>query len=215
MKTLSIDTLIGELAEKNFDFLEHHLASNKGSSMGENLNIALVRLVSEEHDTESVRWLIEHGADPNYQSNSTSVLEELVKYVDANTTAEIDLLVRNGLHAARFPESLIACVRSKVDVAMHTLSEDVNIQSVISQLLAAGVNPNFQDDDGNTCLHEAVRYYYSRIDFCPGFDLIPILLSHGASPTVSNNDGATPLDLATFNNDQRTIRQLQSAMHEI
>jgi FOG: Ankyrin repeat len=55
-------------------------------------------------------------------------------------------------------------------------------------VVGCGVDPNIQDNDGNTPLHRAV--IRSRRE------IIKLLLEHGADPNIQNNYGGTPLHYA-------------------
>ncbi len=58
----------------------------------------------------------------------------------------------------------------------------------IKAILNSGLNPNKQDDTGNTALHDAVRD--------GGLGVIRTMLKLGGDMTLENNKGETPLDLA-------------------
>lgn len=64
----------------------------------------------------------------------------------------------------------------------------------IKLLLKNGANLNIKYDFGYTSLHWAVLFYYRSPD------MIKSLLEAGADPTIENEDGKTPLDLANEKN---------------
>jgi len=65
-------------------------------------------------------------------------------------------------------------------------------------LLDTGANPNWPDERyGNTPLHKAVSEKQ--------YEFTNLLLSRGASQEIKNNEGLTPLDLATKLNDSRLV----------
>ena len=59
---------------------------------------------------------------------------------------------------------------------------------VVRLLLKRGVDPNIQDQYGDTPLHIAAHGGHD--------DVVKLLLEYGADPTVKDKDGRTPLDLA-------------------
>jgi len=81
--------------------------------------------------------------------------------------------------------------------------------NAVQKMLNAGVDPNGQDEDGNTALHLAFDKVI--VDAVPGLEsLIPIpeeeirratnnvvwhLILYGANLTTKNNDGVTAADL--------------------
>jgi len=64
--------------------------------------------------------------------------------------------------------------------------------TVAPVLLAHGADPNWQDNNGDTAMHRAIR---SRVVVNPAI-FIKILLDAGADPTLRNHEGRTPLEEA-------------------
>ena len=57
-----------------------------------------------------------------------------------------------------------------------------------------GADPNIQNKDGITPLHDAASY--SRLNIALKYDpleVVKLLLEHGADPNIQNKDGSTPL----------------------
>jgi len=61
-----------------------------------------------------------------------------------------------------------------------------NLARVKRLVIDCGVDPNVQDDDGDTPLHLAAWNGYLTI--------VKFLLEHGADPNIQDDDGDTPLD---------------------
>jgi hypothetical protein len=77
----------------------------------------------------------------------------------------------------------------------------------VKLLLARGgdaLELNTADNRGDTVLHEAARTNRAEI--------VAFLLQAGADPTIPNNNGHTPLDLARFAGHQPRIALLQSSL---
>ncbi|KAM7381020.1 hypothetical protein PAMA_012045 [Pampus argenteus] len=74
--------------------------------------------------------------------------------------------------------------------------------AVTEELLSSSVSVNAVDYKGNTALH----YVCQR----KSHHLVPLLLHRNAATDIKNNDGETPLDIATrlkFNNIVRLLRK--------
>ena len=115
----------------------------------------------------------------------------------------------------------LACVVGNIEVVLQVLRLGVNVNTglplilvcsgaaaplnnararvrIAELLLDNGVDPNLQDDSGNTALHYAVFHQHTA--------LVRLLISRGANPIVLNNSRQTPLRMATsrdvFVNDE-------------
>ena len=72
-----------------------------------------------------------------------------------------------------------------------------HFEDVALQLIAKGVEIDAQDDDGNAPLHLAVLYANPA--------MIRFLITRGASLTIANSAGKTPIQLATELNISEAI----------
>lgn len=75
--------------------------------------------------------------------------------------------------------------RSLLEIAAYTNKIDL-----AKLLLKKNVNVNYQDNDGWTALHFAVRQGHAK--------LAKLLLDHGADPNLEDMDGRTPVGFAEF-----------------
>ena len=66
----------------------------------------------------------------------------------------------------------------------------------IKRLLVAGANPNAKSPNGNTMLHLVVLALPANDT---SVELVKLLLSKGADPAITNNEGCTALDIANRN----------------
>ena len=73
---------------------------------------------------------------------------------------------------------------------------------IVGDLLAAGANVNTQDDDGNTALHDVVRWGYT--------DIVAQLLAAGADANIPNEDRETAFWLAVWAGNTECLRMLLS-----
>ncbi len=164
-------------------------------------------------DMEILRWLIARGADVNYRTDDNSynsVLEKASTFADANSLEALKLILASGIRKEEFPEAVWHCVDARVILGAHSNGEEKESQIALEMLLKAGFPVDFAPGEGgNTPLHEAVRYYHKNLDFCQAGDMVPILLSYGASPLARNAKGETPLDFAIRNEDAVNIALMQ------
>ena len=99
-------------------------------------------------------------------------------------------------------EGVMACVEKDADpnasgncgAWMRPLSVAARTadSNAIRALLKAGANPNAQDEDGDTALHDAARYGRAA-------DKLEALLEGGANPALRNNAGKLAWDYAREN----------------
>ena len=180
--------------------------------------------------SEIVSLLIEEGADVNQQENESGF--SALHYASGLNASEIigilleneadpNLRARNGstpLHsAARY--AFIQSTRALIDGGAVVDAPDnegltplmlfiktgnaYGVPRYFPLLLHNGADPNRQDNDGNSALHHAALAENS--------EAIPDLLKYGASLNLKNNNGQTPLDLATYG---LTKKALQTAADE-
>jgi hypothetical protein len=77
----------------------------------------------------------------------------------------------------------------------------------VKALFDANANPNVQDENGMTLLHQAVEMRDSK--------MVKLLLAYGADPNLINKNGSTPFDLAQKMNDERIIDILREKEEKI
>ena len=172
------------------------------------LNRALLYAVGIE-DVEIISWLIVRGADVNYKTPEESVLGKATTFVGPQSLEALAVILASGIRKSLFPDAVWHCVDARVIVSAHEIGDDKEAQSALKMLLGAGFPVDAADAHDNTPLHEAVRYYHKHLDFCQAGDMVPILLSYGASPLARNAKGETPLDFTIRNGDAVNIGLLQ------
>ena len=171
---------------------------------------------ARQQDTEIVRLLLEHGADPNARTEGG---ERTALHFGVGSIEVARLLLQHGaqvdarevvlwrpLSSGRTPLHM-AMGYGVDDVALLLLDQGADPRAVdgsdrtplhgaasrgmirtVRALLDAGVDINAQDDEGNTPLHSAARGSQG-----PTAEL---LLAHGANTQLQNADGRTAAELA-------------------
>lgn len=131
-----------------------------------------------------VRYLIEAGADVDGGSHGISSIEAAVS---VGVVPLIQCLVDAGASLAVEPYS---------QPLLHMATEHGR-GDVVESLLTAGVPADSQDDcDGTTALHWAVRTHDRHMQLCFNPPAVRALIRAGASPSVRNHSGESPMDVA-------------------
>lgn len=117
--------------------------------------------------------LVRRGVDVNATDiDGLTPLHEKCRIDDPKS---IDMLLKQGAATN---------ARSKHGITpLHIAASHFASNAIFDKLLASGANKDAKDDDGNTPLHLA-----AYIDHVNG---VKYLLSHGADPHITNNDGET------------------------
>jgi ankyrin repeat protein len=101
------------------------------------------------------------------------------KYLDADEQPLIDAIQKYG------PNTPVDTMNARL---LHYAVSN-NYYKTILILLAQGASVNIQDSSGNIPLHDAV--------FLHNFELVTLLLDHGADPLSANHYDVSPLNLAS------------------
>lgn len=106
----------------------------------------------------------------------------------------------NGAIEALMDLSDLSVINHKGQTPLH-ISLQLPSFWLTSIFTMAGVNINQKDNDGNTALH-----------FISNISEAEILIAHRADPRIKNNDGKTPIDIASDKglNDVATLLEKQS-----
>jgi cytohesin len=176
-----------------------------------------LHLASKYHDSSIVALLLKFGVDVDAQDNDgmTPLLlaPKSVLFDAARGTAVAQLLLEHG--------ASVHVWNKNGQTPLHLASQR-GLFSMIALLLDFGADKDAQDDDKMTPLHFAVHLSsepYPR--FCHGdsnhdkaVKVITLLLKHGVNVQVQNNNGETPLQVASGRADQipEVIRLLSEHM---
>ena len=166
----------------------------------ENLNLYIEEILKHNIDLHAENPQGDKALDVAIRLGKVSIAKLLI---DAGT--QVEKPNKNG-----FTSVLVAIANNKVDILEYMVEKglvDMDKQTangklfplkiatvnssldMLSYVLTHGVtNVNAQDNNGNTALHYAV--------LAKDFGKIQLLLSSGASKTIQNNQGQTPMSLA-------------------
>ena len=141
-----------------------------------------------------VELLLDNGADPNKAGRSAPSMFPLRSAVGKRDLSTIKLLIKHG---ADVNQSFA------IHVAVQSATDDV--VSYLAQVRGADINhnPGFQ---GNAPLHLAAMK--GRLKAAK------VLMQHGADPSLKNEDGQTPLDIARQQGRAELVKLLQGASSE-
>ena len=179
------------------DFLKQGLDVNSRNS------VERTPLMSCSEDPESIKLLLEAGADPNLQDTygltalhllssrgAPSSLESIRLLL--NSEADPNLRQKDGMTAL-----VQLCAMSQNSGLAASRGSDSKLKvDVCRLLLELGADPNIQDKEGNTALmHLCLMHTLGFNDYKdinnPLVKLCEVLLSLGADPNVKNGQGQT------------------------
>ena len=125
------------------------------------------------------------------QENNTNIFEILLNDNMINNDISLfkklaDYIYTNKINVNTFNTSKL------FHLAIKTKQIDI-----ITYLLDKGLDPNIQDDRGNTPLHIATRE--------ESLEFISILINNGADPDIKDNQGNSPLHEATLQGNTSSI----------
>jgi ankyrin repeat protein len=184
-----------------------------------------LHLASQHHLPGIVALLLKFGLDVDAQDsdNMTPLLLAASEWVifddsDARSTAAAQVLLEHG--------ASVHVRNKKGQTPLHLASQN-GLSGIVALLLKFGADVDAQDDDNMTPLHFAVHLSSEPL-FVGGFirlgdpdakhdkavKVITLLLKHGVNVQVQNNNGETPLQVASARGDQmpKVIRLLSEHM---
>lgn len=142
--------------------------NNSGKDYGKTILIIAI----EKHHSETVKLLLNHGANPRMGDDFTDGGKSAIYY--AVTVGDIEsfkYINRYCEYAEQMQCIFDATVSNRIDI--------------ITYLLSCGINPLISDPNGHIPLH----YVRSR-------EAVRIFVEHGAYINVKSNNGETPLHTA-------------------
>lgn len=155
------------------------------------------------YSREQIDRLYLLGLDVNFTADSDS-RTLLTDAIECNRCDQVDLLIKKGI-------DINLCNTHGQNGAMQ--SYRVHLKNSFLLLLdCLSLNVNHQDNQGDTLLHYCIKKVYAldysideRLQYVyePMYSVIEKLLTKKANPTIKNNEGKTPLDLALCMEDPR------------
>ena len=161
-----------------------------------------------------MRYLLEHGADPNLDGSGGTTALSLV--AGSDNAEAVRLLLDAGADVDKTPTSQgtplgEACYRGHLEVAkllrergasvnqrggrgvvggsaLHQAVGYADSPEIVRWLIAQGADVNARDNIGATPLHRAAQYG------C--VESVRLLMGGGADPTIRSSRGETPLSIA-------------------
>jgi hypothetical protein len=192
-----------------------------------------LRLAARIGRVEICKLLLEHGADPNALEEATGypIIVDAVKH-----PAVVKLLIEHRANLRRRislrGERTGVWIIGDEAVALHYAVQGGNLESV-KLLIAAGLDANAVDDQGQTPLHIAVRSSVmkpeldAQVRHLNGLggqpqketyqfeDIVAALLEHDASVSSVDRSGKTLLELADSLKCPDEIRKLIRRKHAV
>lgn len=160
-------------------------------------NSPLHLAMRERAHPEVMRSLLDAGADVNARNEDGFSPLEMMAEMDRRDVqpGSVRALVEHG--ATVVPE-LVGYLAGK------NRPQDVRL------LLDLGFDPNARSQDGWTAMHVA----FEHPDQPPSLPAVRVLLQHGADPMALNDQGQTPIDLATRQGDLTMVGLLGAVRRE-
>ena len=190
--------------------VEHGVNVNLQDKAG---NTPLI-LACKYHHMSVVIFLVKHGADVNLQDKNGKIsLHHAIYY-------PID-------HSSEYYDGLSCLIKNRADVNAHTHGNWTPLMiacrkghgNTVNILAEHGANMDFQDKNGDTALHFAVRYFALKSQYAAHYHAhkgqeeagsiccVDKLLTLGASQ-LYNNEGLTPLLQASNESCRFTVEHL-------
>ena len=136
--------------------------------------------VSASGKVDMMRWLLDHGADPNTRTwTSRTPLHIAAEYMQLQLLLEHNADANWQSDTGRTPLS---------EVSNGFSSSERKTVEIVRRLLEHGADPNIPDTSHSTPLHEA--------SFCKWLEVLRLLLSYGAKVDEKDGDGRTPFQVA-------------------
>lgn len=158
-----------------------------------------LHIIAGVGDTESMKYLIENGADIFVKNRlGESIFHYLAENAHLLVVQEImDLLIEKGLDINGKDDSGKTCIHHAV-MSKHTTVE------TLEELLKRNVVVNNKDARGKNeiyCAVEQVDMKYSQTELERRAEVITYLVKAGVSVNERNADGISPLHMATLTNE--------------
>jgi len=226
---------LGVFTQENRDII-HELLRRGANINKQTLSGMTVLMVAAQESPDSIRFLLENGADPNIiDNNFYSPLDYACSYeIEANVrvlaevsnlnlqvgpTRETTLMTQAKINST-FVQILCQTGRANLelknsqgDTALQCAAGEGSVQAV-SILCEAGADVNTRDNQDSTPLINTVLSLQDANAKPLGLvkQIIRTLLEHGADPTLTDNKGRTFIDCAA-EDIQEEIQAIVDSVH--
>ena len=176
---------MAKLLEEDSTLVREQIVHTRGN--GTTYGVLPLEMVNKSPD--AVRLLLDCGADPNRQGDGNALPIH-------NATLDVmALLLDSGADVNKIGYEECTPVMYETYMKNH---------DGVKLLINRGADVNYQRKlDGLTSLHFASQ---KRDD-----EMVDILLAAGADPSIRNDDGKTPIDIARDNNAAEMLARLENA----
>ncbi|KAF1314469.1 Ankyrin-like protein, partial [Globisporangium splendens] len=176
----------------------------------------------------AVRWLLDHGADPNAKSKSSYWSERIPPLFVAESSEIVTMLLEAGANHLEIPDPgrmntltvlQLAYLRGNIpvareiekwggDVALTPLHEAAaaNDVSAVRKLLREGADPNCLGEHGYCGLYRRTPLHWAAIN--GAVDAVEILLEACADSNFQDSQGRSPLHWAARMNRVDVVKVL-------
>jgi ankyrin repeat protein len=192
----------------------HHCAGINGREEGlaaaDSVKTART-LVAAGADVNAVRIIMDEGeefrATPLWYAVAWGKNFELSRFLLESGANPNDCLWAAAWDQNKEMVKLLHSFGAELDPVFHDETPLLQIVkakrfALLKWLVDHGANINFQNSEGNTALHFAIKRNYTLSE-------IQDLLSCGASPTIKAKDGTTALSLASKLNKTKAVKLLE------
>lgn len=213
------------------DFAKTRLLVEHGADVNaksDDIRTPLMIAARRTGGSEVVKFLLEHGANPNPNARAEAESSPLIDALTAGDSATVELLIAHGADVkAAGQTGLTMAVSSNCSKCIEIVASQITDKSVftgslqdtavfasvstVRMLLDRGANANAYDVTGRTPL-----MYAAVADTLP-VDVVKALIEHDADVNArsrhlkSGDEGVSVLDIAKRNGDTPVVRLLEKS----
>lgn len=160
-----------------------NIINNSGTSILMRIFDDYIGGPQDDSYVEIIKLLIEKGANANYSTDKTCILEQAIMLNNDSSPIIVELLLKNGADP-----NLIYNNRTVLRYLMDQ-KDFVHKENVVKLLFKYGMNPDICDEEGDSIMMTAIKMQEKM-------DIIGIFLDYKINPNIINKKGFTALTLA-------------------